>query len=74
MVMSIVTTFYMIQKKIESWIIWIIVDVVAAYLYFVKGIKFYSFEYLVFTIIAAFGLWNWWREFNSYQVRHETNA
>jgi len=74
MVMSIVTTFFMIQKKIESWIIWIIVDVVATYLYFIKGVKFYSFEYLVFTILAAFGLWNWWREYNSYKVQHETNA
>jgi nicotinamide mononucleotide transporter len=74
MVMSIVTTFFMIQKKIESWIIWIIVDVVATYLYFIKGVKFYSFEYLVFTLLAAFGLWNWWREYNSYKVQHETNA
>lgn len=66
-VMSIITTFYMIQKKIESWIIWIIVDVVATYLYFIKGIKFYSLEYLIFTLIAAFGLWNWIREYKSYE-------
>lgn len=66
MVMSIVTTFYMIQKKIECWIIWIIVDLVATYLYYIKGIKFYSFEYLVFCGIASFGLWNWIREYKSY--------
>ncbi|MFT3948821.1 MAG: nicotinamide riboside transporter PnuC [Agriterribacter sp.] len=66
MVMSIITTFYMIQKKIECWIIWIIVDLVATYLYYIKGIKFYSFEYLVFCGIAAFGLWNWIREYKSY--------
>lgn len=64
-VMSIVTTFFMIEKKIESWIIWIIVDVVATYLYFIKGVKFYSFEYFVFTILAVFGLWNWIREFKA---------
>jgi len=74
MVMSIVTTFFMIQKKIESWIIWIVVDLVATYLYFIKGVKFYSFEYLVFTVLAAFGLWNWWREYNSYTTRHEANV
>ena len=65
-VMSIVTTFFMIQKKIECWIIWIVVDVVATYLYFIKGVKFYSFEYLVFTALAAYGLWNWIREYRSY--------
>lgn len=67
-VMSVVTTFSMIQKKIESWIIWIIVDVIAAYLYFIKGVKFFSLEYFVFTVLASFGLWNWIREYRTYQT------
>jgi nicotinamide mononucleotide transporter len=66
MVMSIITTFFMIQKKIESWIIWIIVDVIATYLYFIRDIKFYSLMYLLFCAIAAYGLWNWIREYKSY--------
>lgn len=69
-VMSIVTTFFMIQKKIESWIIWIIVDSLATYLYFAKGIKFVAIEYLVFCFIAAFGLWNWIREYKLNQSGH----
>jgi nicotinamide mononucleotide transporter len=68
-VMSIVTTFYMIQKKVECWIIWIIVDVVATYLYFIRDIKLYSLLYLVFTFIAAYGLWNWIREYRSYKTQ-----
>lgn len=67
-VMSIVTTFYMIQKRIESWIIWIIVDAIATYVYFIKGVKFYSVEYFVFTLMAGFGLWNWIREYRTYQT------
>src|SRR5687767_2604336 len=67
-VMSIITTFLMINKKIESWIFWILIDVIAAYMYFVKGIKFVGLEYLAFCFIAAFGLWNWMREYRSYQV------
>lgn len=66
MVMSIVTTFYMIQKKIECWVIWIVVDIVATCLYFVKGVKFYSIEYFIFTLIASFGLWHWIQEYKSY--------
>lgn len=66
-VMSITTTFFMIQKKIECWVIWIIVDVVATILYYVKGVKFYSVEYLVFTVLATYGLLNWIREYKSYQ-------
>ena len=66
-VMSIVTTFYMIEKKIESWIIWIIVDMIATWLYYVRGIPLYGLLYLIFTIIAAFALWNWIREYRSYK-------
>jgi nicotinamide mononucleotide transporter len=69
-VLSVITTFLMIQKKIESWIFWIIIDAVATYLYFVKGIKFVALEYLVFCFIASFGLWNWVREVRSHSKSH----
>lgn len=65
-VMSIVTTFYMIQKKIECWVIWLLVDIVATYIYFVRDIKLYAFLYLIYCFIAAFALWNWIREYRSY--------
>jgi nicotinamide mononucleotide transporter len=69
-VMSIVATFLMIQKKVECWILWIVIDVIATYMYFMKGIKFVGIEYLAFCFIAAFGLWNWIREYRSYTVQH----
>lgn len=68
LVISIVATFLMIQKKIECWVIWIFVDLVATVLYFVKGAKFYSIEYLMLTILAAFGLWSWVKEKNAYKT------
>jgi nicotinamide mononucleotide transporter len=67
-VMSIITTFLMINKKIESWIFWILIDIIATYMYFAKGIKFVALEYLAFCFIAAFGLWNWIREYRSYRT------
>jgi nicotinamide mononucleotide transporter len=66
-VMSVITTFYMIQKKIECWVIWLLVDIVATYLYFTRDIKLYGILYLAFCFIAAFALWNWVREYKSYQ-------
>ena len=68
MIMSILATFYMIQKKIECWIIWLLADIVAAILYFVKGIKFYSLEYGIFTVIVTFGLLHWIRVHRSYNA------
>jgi nicotinamide mononucleotide transporter len=68
-VMSVMATFFLIQKKIESWAIWLAVDVIATYLYFVRDIKLYGLLYLVFCFIAAFALWNWVREYKSYTGR-----
>ena len=67
-VMSIVATYLMVQKKVECWIIWILVDMVATGLYFAKGIKFVGIEYLAFCFLAAFGLWKWMREYRSYPI------
>lgn len=65
-VMSIVATYLMVQKKMECWLIWILVDAIACYLYFSKGIKFVGIEYVVFCFLAAFGFWNWRREYKVY--------
>lgn len=65
-VVSIIATFYMIQKKVECWIMWLLVDIVATYLYFIRDIKLYAVLYLAFCFIASFALWNWIREYRSY--------
>jgi len=67
-VMSIVATYYMIQKKIECWLIWIAIDIVATGLYFVRDIKFYSLLYFVLTVLAAFGFYHWRKEYKAYRV------
>jgi nicotinamide mononucleotide transporter len=67
-VVSVVATYYMIQKKIECWIMWLMIDVLATYLYFVRDIKLYSLLYLAFCFIAGFALWNWIRKYRSYRL------
>jgi nicotinamide mononucleotide transporter len=67
LVMSVVTTFYMIQKKVESWIIWIIVDVLATYLYYLRGLMLYSLLYFIFCFLASYGLYFWIKEYRSYK-------
>jgi nicotinamide mononucleotide transporter len=69
LVMSVITTFFMIQKKVECWIIWIVIDVVATILYYIKGARFFSLEYFIFTLIAVFALWNWINEYKREQQR-----
>ncbi len=71
MVMSIVATYLMVQKKLECWLVWILVDAVACYLYFSKEIKFVGIEYIMFCFIAAFGFWHWLKEYQTNQVGNQ---
>lgn len=64
---SIAAQYWMLQKKAECWILWILADVVATALYFQKGILFLSLEYLVFCFLALAGYLNWLRIYRSYQ-------
>lgn len=68
-VMSIVATFLMIDKRVECWYVWLLVDVILTYIYFVKGVKLVAIEYFVFCFIAAFGAYNWTREYRHYPPR-----
>jgi len=67
-IMSIVATYLMVQKKVECWLIWLAVDIVATALYFSKGIYFVGAEYSVFCIIAAFGFIRWRKEALGYAI------
>lgn len=67
-VMSIAATYLMVQKKVECWLLWIAVDLVATYLYFSKGILFVGIEYLVFCFLAAYGFLDWRRQYRSYGI------
>ncbi len=61
--MSIVATFMLIRKKVEAWWIWLGVDLVATYLYYIKDVKVYALLYAIFCIIAIFGAIEWTRKY-----------
>lgn len=58
-VLSIFATFLMAYKRIECWILWILVDIISIILYFQKGVLFISLEYIVFLLMATSGLFQW---------------
>lgn len=59
MVASMLATFLLAKKRIETWILWLTVDVVSVWLYIVKGVYFLSLEYILFLGLATFGLLQW---------------
>jgi len=61
----LVGMLFMALKRIENWIYWIIGDIVSVPLYFMKGLVFTSFQYLVFLAIAIAGLLAWIKIYKS---------
>jgi nicotinamide mononucleotide transporter len=58
-VMSFVAMWLMVRKQIESWLYWIIVDVIGIWLYFVKDVKFIALLYVMLLVLACRGFWRW---------------
>ena len=51
--------WYMANKKIENWTLWIIGDVITVPLYAYRGMGMLSLQYLIFTVLAIQGLLAW---------------
>lgn len=49
----------MARKKLENWLWWIGTNIASIPLYFIKGLVFTSFQYLVFLILAIWGFAEW---------------
>ncbi|MEK7570383.1 MAG: nicotinamide riboside transporter PnuC [Patescibacteria group bacterium] len=60
-VMSFAATILMAHKKVESWYLWIAVDVIGIGLYYSKGVIFVSLLYVIFLALATKGLLVWQR-------------
>jgi nicotinamide mononucleotide transporter len=64
-VMSIIATFMLMKKKVEAWWMWLAIDIISTYMYYVKEVKLYAILYFVFCIIAAFGALDWTRKWKN---------
>ncbi len=58
-VMSFAAMWLMARRHIESWIYWIIVDVIGIGLYYVKEVKFISLLYVILLDLAVRGFLDW---------------
>jgi len=65
--MSMAATVIMALKKRDCWILWILVDIIATVIYFIKGINLVAIEYIIFGLISLSGYITWTRIRNNYQ-------
>jgi nicotinamide mononucleotide transporter len=53
--------WYMAQKKIENWILWIIGDAICVYMFFDRQLYIIAIQYIIFTILAVSAFIEWKR-------------
>jgi len=70
-VMGFVAAALSAQRKIESWFLWICVNVICIGLYYTRGVKFVMFLYIFFLALAINGLIRWGREMRRKKINHE---
>ena len=51
--------WYMANKKIENWTLWILGDIIVVPLYGYRGLGMLSLQYLIFTILAISAYLEW---------------
>ena len=57
--LSVLAIWLQSRKKIESWIFWLIIDILSVGIYFYKGLYFYSLLYSIYVVMAFLGYVTW---------------
>lgn len=71
---SILAQWLLDNKKIENWLIWLAVDIVAIVDYAKAGLSLAAFQYVFFLLNVFYGLYVWNRSKNAQVVRPADSA
>lgn len=66
---SIIATYLLARKKIEQWLMWIIIDLVSAGLFIYKHLYATVILFIVYTTLAVLGYFEWKKALLKYQGR-----
>lgn len=61
MVTSLVAQYLLAKKKIENWVLWILVDILAIPIYALNGLLVTSGLYVVYLLLSTSGLISWYK-------------
>ena len=56
---SLAAQWMIAKKKIENWVVWIVVDIIYIPLYIVKHLPLTAFLYFIFLVLAIIGYQDW---------------
>ena len=63
MACSLVAQILMARKVLDNWLIWMFADFIYVGVYLVKGLQPTAFMYAVYIIIAAYGYYDWRKDY-----------
>ena len=69
--LSIVATWMLARKKVEHWLVWVVVDAISIGLFIVKELYPTTLLFFVYTILAIYGYFEWKKELDP-EVCEET--
>ncbi len=58
-IFSFIATWMTARKLLENWLYWIVIDVVAAMMYSIKGLYPTAALYIFFTLVSVYGYYEW---------------
>jgi nicotinamide mononucleotide transporter len=67
LVFSVIAQFLMMQRRIESWGFWLLVNTIAVPLYFSRGLTMTAVLYAFFWV-NAIASWLWWKKLAARQA------
>ena len=62
---SIIATYMTVKKILGSWLYWIVIDIVAIYLYYSRDLQLTSVLFFIYAMLAIYGYFSWNKKMQS---------
>ena len=66
-VLSFIAQWMVAKKKIENWLLWLVVNITYIAIYLYKDLSLYALLFTVYFCLAIWGYMQWKKELNSYE-------
>ena len=73
-VSSVVTTYLVARKILENWLYWLVIDSLAMYVYWQRGLYFFMALFALYLVLVVIGLARWHRDWRLQKVKKEVPA
>lgn len=65
-VLSFIAQWMVAKKKLENWLLWLVVNIIYVTIYLYKGLNLYAILFTIYFFLAIIGFLNWKNEMKTY--------